>query len=56
MTVTHVKLDGADDVAAHRTAWKGRLNRLAAETASGTRAESRTGAASRGATRSSQAS
>ena len=56
VTVTHVKLDGADDVAAHRTAWKGRLDRLADETAAGARAESRTGAASRGATRRSQAS
>lgn len=56
VTVTHVKLDGAEDVAAHRTAWKGRLDRLAAETNRGTRAEARTAAASRGATRRSQAS
>jgi uncharacterized protein YndB with AHSA1/START domain len=56
VTVTHVKLEGADDVAAHRTAWKGRLDRLAAETVAGATAESRTGAASHGATRHSQAS
>ena len=56
VTITHVKLDGADDVAVHRTAWKGRLDRLAAETARGTGAETRSGAASRGATRRSQAS
>ncbi len=56
VTVTHVKLDGAQDVAAHRTAWKGRLDRLAAETARGTGADTRTAAASRGATRRSQAS
>lgn len=30
VTVTHVKLDGPDDVAAHRTAWRERLGRLAA--------------------------
>lgn len=56
VTVTHVKLDGAADVAAHRTAWKGRLDRLAAETAAGTTAESVAGPTSRGASRRSQAS
>ena len=56
VTVTHVKLDGADDVAAHRTAWKGRLARLAAETSAGATAGSGTKVASRGATRRSQAS
>jgi hypothetical protein len=30
VTVTHVKLDGPADVAAHRTAWRERLGRLAA--------------------------
>ena len=30
VTVTHVKLDGPDDVAAHRVAWRQRLGRLAA--------------------------
>jgi len=30
VTVTHVKLSGADDVAAHRSAWRERLGRLAA--------------------------
>jgi hypothetical protein len=30
VTVTHVKLAGADDVAAHRSAWRERLGRLAA--------------------------
>ena len=30
VTVTHVKLAGADDVAAHRAEWKERLGRLAA--------------------------
>lgn len=30
VTVTHVKLDGPDDVAAHRSAWRERLGRLAA--------------------------
>ena len=29
VTVTHVKLTGADDVAAHRSAWRERLGRLA---------------------------
>jgi hypothetical protein len=33
VTVTHVKLDGTADVAAHRTAWKARLERLAQEAA-----------------------
>jgi hypothetical protein len=56
VTVTHVKLDGPADVAAHRTAWKGRLDRLADETSAATSGESRTGAATRGATRGSQAS
>lgn len=35
VTVTHVKLDGAADVAAHRTAWKARLERLAQEAPTG---------------------
>jgi hypothetical protein len=48
VTVTHVKLGGADDVAAHRTAWKRRLESLAAETAART--------VSGGASRRSQAS
>jgi uncharacterized protein YndB with AHSA1/START domain len=56
VTVTLVKLEGADDVAVHRTAWKGRLDRLAAETSAGATAGSRTKVASRGATRRSQAS
>jgi hypothetical protein len=30
VSVTHVKLDGPDDVAAHRVAWRDRLARLAA--------------------------
>jgi hypothetical protein len=56
VTVTLVKLEGVDDVAVHRTAWKGRLDRLAAETSAGATAGSRTKVASRGATRRSQAS
>ena len=36
VTVTHVKLAGADDVAAHRSAWRQRLGRLAALGASPT--------------------
>ena len=44
VTVTHVKLADAADVAAHRTAWKARLESLAGDTATG------------GATRRSQAS
>ena len=35
VTVTHVKLGGAADVAAHRTAWKSRLDRLAHADAAG---------------------
>jgi hypothetical protein len=35
VTVTHVRLDDAADVAAHRTAWKTRLERLAQEGAAG---------------------
>jgi uncharacterized protein YndB with AHSA1/START domain len=56
VTVTHVKLDGAADVAAHRTAWRRRLDRLAAETAPGSTAESMAGTTSREAGRRSQAS
>ena len=43
VTVTHVKLTGADDVAAHRGAWRERLGRLATLPASGavTRSHSR---------------
>ena len=33
VTVTHVKLAGAEDVAAHRSAWRERLGRLAARPA-----------------------
>jgi hypothetical protein len=42
VTVTHVRLSGADDVAAHRSAWRERLGRLAAldERASVTRRRS----------------
>jgi hypothetical protein len=35
VTVTHVKLDGLEDVAAHRVAWRERLARLGALTQSG---------------------
>ncbi len=56
VTVTHVKLEGADDVAVHRTAWKERLARLAAETSAGATAGWGTKVAPRGATRRSQAS
>lgn len=56
VTVTHVKLDGAADVAAHRSAWKGRLDRLAAQTSAGATTKSSDGPTSGVASRRSQAS
>jgi hypothetical protein len=41
VTVTHVKLAGAEDVAAHRSAWRERLGRLATRPAVGAVTRSR---------------
>lgn len=56
VTVTHVKLEGAADVASHRTAWKGRLDRLATQIAAGSITQTSAGTTSRVASRRSQAS
>jgi hypothetical protein len=56
VTVTHVKLDGATDVASHRAAWKGRLDRLATHFGAGSIAATSAGTSPRVASRRSQAS